>query len=94
MQIERLKRRNKKLEEDQEQTQARFNETCSSTNTGGGMTLNFKEFNQLRAELDSANGKMKKMKECFKAASKEFRDVCYMLLGYRIDRVGPNSHYR
>ncbi|TDG48273.1 hypothetical protein AWZ03_005228 [Drosophila navojoa] len=92
--IERLKRRNKKLEEDQEQTQARFNETCSSTNAGGGMTLNFKEFNQLRAELDSANGKMKKMKECFKAASKEFRDVCYMLLGYRIDRVGANSHYR
>ncbi|XP_023177913.1 mitotic spindle assembly checkpoint protein MAD1 [Drosophila hydei] len=92
--IERLKRRNKKLEEDQEQTQARFNETCSSSNAGGGMTMNFKEFNQLRAELESANGKMKKMKDCFKAASKEFRDVCYMLLGYRIDRVGANSHYR
>lgn len=56
--------------------------------------MNFKEFNQLRAELESANGKMKKMKDCFKAASKEFRDVCYMLLGYRIDRVGANSHYR
>ncbi|XP_034479107.1 mitotic spindle assembly checkpoint protein MAD1 [Drosophila innubila] len=91
--IERLKRRNKKLEEDNELTQARFNETTSSS-AGGGMTMNFKEFNQLRAELESANGKMKKMKECFKAASKEFRDVCYMLLGYRIDRVGANSHYR
>lgn len=90
--IERLKRRNKKLEDDNEQTQARFNETTSSA--GGGMTMNFKEFNQLRAELESANGKMKKMKDCFKAASKEFRDVCYMLLGYRIDRVGANSHYR
>ncbi|EDW02211.1 mitotic spindle assembly checkpoint protein MAD1 [Drosophila grimshawi] len=93
--IERLKRRNRKLEEESnEQTQSRFNETCSSGGAGGGMTMNFKEFNQLRAELESANGKMKKMKECFKAASKEFRDVCYMLLGYRIDRVGPNSHYR
>lgn len=96
--IERLKRRNKKLEEDSEQTLARLNETCSSTAAGGGggggMTMNFREFNQLRAELESANGKMKKMKECFKAASKEFRDVCYMLLGYRIDRVGSNSHYR
>ncbi|KAM8714225.1 hypothetical protein ACLKA7_014376 [Drosophila subpalustris] len=91
--IERLKRRNKKLEEDNEQTQARLNESTSSS-AGGGMTMNFKEFNQLRAELDSANGKMKKMKDCFKAASKEFRDVCYMLLGYRIDRVGANSHYR
>ncbi|KAH8407554.1 hypothetical protein KR222_005317 [Zaprionus bogoriensis] len=95
--IERLKRRNKKLEEDSEQTQARLNETSSTAGAGGaggGMTMNFKEFNQLRAELESANGKMKKMKECFKAASKEFRDVCYMLLGYRIDRVGANSHYR
>ncbi|EDV36696.1 uncharacterized protein Dana_GF13088 [Drosophila ananassae] len=85
--IERLKRRNKKLEDDQEQ---RLNETTST----GGMTMNFKEFNQLRAELESANGKMRKMKECFKAATTEFRDVCYMLLGYRIDRIGANSNYR
>ncbi|KMY92493.1 mitotic spindle assembly checkpoint protein MAD1 [Drosophila simulans] len=85
--IERLKRRNKKLEDDHEQ---RLNETTST----GGMTLNFKEFNQLRAELESANGKMRKMKDCFKAAREEFRDVCYMLLGYRIDRIGANSNYR
>lgn len=86
--IERLKRRNKKLEDDQQEQ--RLNETTST----GGMTLNFKEFNQLRADLESANGKMRKMKECFKAATKEFRDVCYMLLGYRIDRIGANSNYR
>lgn len=94
--IERLKRRNKKLEEEGEQTLARLNETTggSAGGAGGGLTMNFKELNQLRGELESANGKMKKMKECFKAASKEFRDVCYMLLGYRIDRVGANSHYR
>ncbi|XP_030380672.1 mitotic spindle assembly checkpoint protein MAD1 [Scaptodrosophila lebanonensis] len=85
--IERLKRKNKKLEEDNESTQARFNETV-------GMTMNFKEVNQLRTELESANAKYKKMKDCFKAASLEFRDVCYMLLGYRIDRIGVNSHYR
>ncbi|KAH8290169.1 hypothetical protein KR054_000741 [Drosophila jambulina] len=87
--IERLKRRNKKLEDDQ-QDQQRLNETTST----GGMTLNFKEFNQLRADLESANGKMRKMKDYFKAASQEFRDVCYMLLGYRIDRIGANSNYR
>ncbi|KAH8260722.1 hypothetical protein KR038_004690 [Drosophila bunnanda] len=86
--IERLKRRNKKLEDDQHEQ--RLNETTST----GGMTLNFKEFNQLRADLESANGKMRKMKDCFKAASKEYRDVCYMLLGYRIDRIGANSNYR
>ncbi|XP_060657821.1 mitotic spindle assembly checkpoint protein MAD1 [Drosophila nasuta] len=82
--IERLKRRNKKLEDESEQTQ---------TNSGG-LTMNFKELNQLRAELESANGRLKKAKDCFKAARNEFRDVCYMLLGYRIDRVGSNSHYR
>ncbi|XP_016968302.1 mitotic spindle assembly checkpoint protein MAD1 [Drosophila biarmipes] len=85
--IERLKRRNKKLEDDETQ---RLNETTST----GGMTMNFKELNQLRAELESANGKMRKMKDCFKAAREEFRDVCYMLLGYRIDRIGANSNYR
>ncbi|KAH8373614.1 hypothetical protein KR200_008937 [Drosophila serrata] len=86
--IERLKRRNKMLEDGQHEQ--RLNETTST----GGMTLNFKEFNQLRADLESANGKMRKMKDCFKAASKEYRDVCYMLLGYRIDRIGANSNYR
>ncbi|KAH8370246.1 hypothetical protein KR093_002755 [Drosophila rubida] len=85
--IVRLKHRNKKLEDESEQTQ-------TGGGGGGGLTMNFKEVNQLRAELESANGRLKKMKECFKAASKEFRDVCYMLLGYRIDRVGSNSHYR
>ncbi|KAH8307734.1 hypothetical protein KR044_011751 [Drosophila immigrans] len=85
--IERLKRRNKKLEDESEQTQ-------TTSSGSGGLTMNFKEVNQLRAELESANGRLKKMKDCFKAASKEFRDVCYMLLGYRIDRVGSNSHYR
>ncbi|XP_020799254.1 mitotic spindle assembly checkpoint protein MAD1 [Drosophila serrata] len=86
--IERLKRSNKMLEDGQHEQ--RLNETTST----GGMTLNFKEFNQLRADLESANGKMRKMKDCFKAASKEYRDVCYMLLGYRIDRIGANSNYR
>ncbi|XP_065370340.1 mitotic spindle assembly checkpoint protein MAD1 [Calliphora vicina] len=85
--IERLKRKNKKLEEDNEVTQARFNE---STN----MTMNIKEMNQLRTELESMNSKMKKMKECYKSASLEFREVVYMLFGYRIDRVGANTNYK
>ncbi|KAH8292596.1 hypothetical protein KR018_010165 [Drosophila ironensis] len=83
--IERLKRRNKKLEDDEEQ---RVNESTST----GGMTMNFKEFNQLRAELESANAKNRKMKDYFIAARDEFRDVCYMLLGYRIDRSANGSY--
>ncbi|XP_067631310.1 mitotic spindle assembly checkpoint protein MAD1 [Eurosta solidaginis] len=85
--IERLKRRNKKLEEDNEITQARLNETSN-------MTMNIKELNQLRAELESTNAKMKKMKECYKSASMEFREVCYLLFGYRIDRLGLNTNYK
>uniref|UniRef100_T1PIW4 Mitotic checkpoint protein n=1 Tax=Musca domestica TaxID=7370 RepID=T1PIW4_MUSDO len=85
--IERLKRKNKKLEEDNEVTQARLNETTN-------MTMNFKEINQLRGELESMNSKMKKMKECYKSASMEFREVVYMLFGYRIDRVGSNTNYK
>ncbi|XP_034651518.1 mitotic spindle assembly checkpoint protein MAD1 [Drosophila subobscura] len=86
--IERLKRHNKKLEDANEQ---HLNETTTST---GGMTMNFKELNKLRAELESANAKLGKTKEHFMAARKEFRDVVYMLLGYRIDRVGYKSNYR
>ncbi|KAM7342651.1 mitotic arrest-deficient 1 isoform 2-T2 [Cochliomyia hominivorax] len=85
--IERLKRRNKKHEEDSEVTQARFNESSN-------MTMNIKELNQLRTELESMNSKMKKMKECYKSASLEFREVVYMLFGYRIDRVGANTNYK
>lgn len=82
-----MKRRNKKLEEDNETTQARFNETAN-------MTMTVKEMNQLRSELESMNSKMKKMKECYKSASLEFREVVYMLFGYRIDRVGANTNYK
>lgn len=82
-----MKRKNKKLEEDNEVTQARLNETTN-------MTMNFKEINQLRGELESMNSKMKKMKECYKSASMEFREVVYMLFGYRIDRVGSNTNYK
>lgn len=81
-----MKRKNKKLEEDNEVTQARMNES--------NMTMNFKEMNQLRTELESMNSKMKKMKECYKSASMEFREVVYMLFGYRIDRVGANTNYK
>ncbi|XP_037945994.1 mitotic spindle assembly checkpoint protein MAD1 isoform X2 [Teleopsis dalmanni] len=84
--IERLKRRNKKLEDDSEGTQSRLNETNS-------MTMNIKELNQLRAELESNNHKMKKLKEQYKAVNSEFREVVYMMFGYRVDRIGNNGCY-
>lgn len=32
------------------------------------------------------------MKEEFTTASQEYRDVVYMLLGYKIDRTGHNNY--
>ncbi|XP_055380040.1 mitotic spindle assembly checkpoint protein MAD1 [Condylostylus longicornis] len=84
--IERLKRRNRKLEEEQEEMTQRLNDT-------NNLTVNIKELNHLRSKLESAESKMQHMKEVYKSANLEFREVCYMLFGYRIDRVG-NSNYR
>lgn len=48
----------------------------------------------LRNEIDLLNSKIKRMKDCYKSASLEFREVVYMLFGYRIDRIGNNSSYK
>lgn len=48
----------------------------------------------LRNEIDLLNSKIKRMKDCYKSASLEFREVVYMLFGYRIDRIGNNSNYK
>uniref|UniRef100_A0A1A9X3N0 Mitotic spindle assembly checkpoint protein MAD1 n=1 Tax=Glossina brevipalpis TaxID=37001 RepID=A0A1A9X3N0_9MUSC len=85
--IERLRRKNKILEEENEQTQERLNETSN-------LTLNIKEMNKLRDEVETLNAKIKKMKECYKSAAMELREVIYMLFGYRIDRVGSNTNYK
>lgn len=63
-------------------------------NQTDNMTMNIKEMNQLKAEIESLNGKLKKLKDCYKSANMEFRDVVYMLFGYRIDRIGSNANYK
>ncbi|EEB15829.1 mitotic spindle assembly checkpoint protein MAD1, putative [Pediculus humanus corporis] len=49
---------------------------------------------ELEKELQSANLKMQRLKEVFKKTSQEFRDVSYMLLGYRIDLTSNNKLYK
>ena len=39
----------------------------------------------MRASLNSAELKNKRLMEAFKKKSHEFREVCFQLLGYRID---------
>lgn len=85
--IERLKRRNQKLEEDNEDITGRLNETSN-------MTVNIKELNVLRAENESLNNKNKKMKDYYRSLNLEFREVCYMLFGYKIDRIMNNNNYK
>lgn len=46
---------------------------------------------ELEKELETANLKMTRLKEVFRKTSQEFRDVSYLLLGYRIDLVSNNS---
>lgn len=48
-------------------------------------------FLELEKELETANLKMQRLKEVFRKTSQEFRDVSYMLLGYRIDLASNNN---
>ncbi|XP_055619305.1 mitotic spindle assembly checkpoint protein MAD1 isoform X2 [Toxorhynchites rutilus septentrionalis] len=83
--IERLRLRNRKLEEGNEELTMRLNES--------NMTMNVMEANTLKAQIQSLEAKNQHIKDVYKSASNEFREVCYMLFGYRVDRVG-NTNYR
>ncbi|XP_001648755.2 mitotic spindle assembly checkpoint protein MAD1 [Aedes aegypti] len=83
--IERLKIRNRRLEEGNEELTMRLNDS--------NMTMNVMELNNLKAQVQSLEAKNQHIKEIYKSASNEFREVCYMLFGYRVDRVG-NTNYR
>ncbi|XP_055605609.1 mitotic spindle assembly checkpoint protein MAD1 [Uranotaenia lowii] len=83
--IERLKIRNRKLEEGNEELTCRLNDS--------NMTMNVMEVNTLKAQIQSLEAKNQHIKEVYKSASNEFREVCYLLFGYRVDRVG-NTNYR
>jgi mitotic spindle assembly checkpoint protein MAD1 len=83
--IERLKMRNRELKEGNEGLTVRLNDT--------NMTINVKDINSMRSQLQTLEAKNQHLKEIYKAASQEFREVCYMLFGYRVDRIG-NTNYR
>lgn len=55
-------------------------------------TLSSEELQKLKAQLESSRIKLRRMKEEFTTASQEYRDVVYMLLGYKIDRTGHNNY--
>jgi mitotic spindle assembly checkpoint protein MAD1 len=47
---------------------------------------------ELQKQLKSYELKLQRLKECFKTTSQEYREACYMLLGYRMDRVEPGLY--
>lgn len=83
--IERLRRKNRKLDEEHAEMTMRFNDT--------NLTMNIQESNALRSQIQTLESRNQHLKDVYKQASLEFRDVCYMLFGYRIDRVS-NRNYR
>lgn len=85
IEIERLKRKVRKLEENEQEMTVRLNETTN-------VTSNIQELNTLRAQVQNLESQKQHMKEIYRAASQEFRDVCYMLFGYRVDRINNNSY--
>jgi mitotic spindle assembly checkpoint protein MAD1 len=84
--VERLRIRNKKLEEGNEDLTSRINETFN-------MTINVKELQSLKEEHKTLQAKYKENEELFSTVNQELREVIYMLFGFKLDRFG-NSNYR
>lgn len=58
----------------------------------GGAQADPEELQQMRQQLENSRIKLKRMKEEFTSSAQEYRDVCYMLLGYKIDRTGHKNY--
>lgn len=78
---ERLKRKIKHLEEGLEGSKLM------------DISTNPKDINALKEQLKSSESQMQRLKEYFKSSMQEFRNVVYMLLGYKIDK-NSNSQYK
>lgn len=85
--IERLRAKNRKLQEGNEELSVRVNETVN-------LTTNIHELGNMKSQISQLESKNQHLKEVYRSAMQQFRDVCYMLLGYRIDRIGNTMNYK
>lgn len=83
--IERLKIRNRKLEEGNEDLSTRINETMN-------MTMNVKDLQKIKEEYTQLQAKYNDNETLFKRINQELREVVYMLFGYKLDRFGNNNY--
>lgn len=54
---------------------------------------NPKEVQALKEQLKSSENQIQRLKDYFKSSMQEFRNVIYMLLGYKVDK-SSNSQYK
>jgi mitotic spindle assembly checkpoint protein MAD1 len=83
--IERLKIRNRKLEEGNEDLSTRINETMN-------MTMNVKDLQKIKEQYTQLQSKYNDNETLFKRINQELREVVYMLFGYKLDRFGNNNY--
>ncbi|KAK4884262.1 hypothetical protein RN001_000533 [Aquatica leii] len=79
--IERLKRKIKNLEDGLEGSKL------------SDISMNPQEITALKEQLKSSENQVQRLKDYFKSSMQEFRNVVYMLLGYKIDK-NSNSQYK
>lgn len=77
---DRLKRKIRNMEEGLDHS--KLSESMCST----------REVKTLKEQNKAMEIKMQRLKEFFKSSSNEFRDVCYMLLGYKINRINSSLY--
>lgn len=68
--------------------------TLSDDDDGEGDAESSPATQQLRQTIKLLNMKIRRLRDSYRLASLEFRDVVYMLFGYYIDRVGVNATYK
>ncbi|CAH2243011.1 mitotic spindle assembly checkpoint protein MAD1 [Pararge aegeria] len=81
----------KQMEVDLESAQEEIKKLKAALREGGNRACP-EEMQQLRTKLEHSRIKLQRMKEEFTSSAQEYRDVCYMLLGYKIDRTGHKNY--
>ncbi|CAK1552907.1 unnamed protein product [Leptosia nina] len=82
----------KQMQVDLESAQEEIKKLKAALREGGSRACP-EEIQELKQKLENSRIKLQRMKEEFTASAQEYRDVCYMLLGYKIDRT-VHKNYR
>ncbi|XP_026763138.2 mitotic spindle assembly checkpoint protein MAD1 [Galleria mellonella] len=81
----------KQIQTDLEAAQEEIKRLTAALREGGNVACP-EEMQQLKQQLENSRIKLKRMKEEYTSCAQEYKDVVYMLLGYKIDRTGHNNY--